>query len=158
MTKNGTKPFPDLLRFIPCDSLAKKIPCPYGKDCIFAHDKDELRKYGPRDKTNARILGYSVEGITFTATVWQRKHNCALVEGEDLDSDESLIGDNDYDMDAVNIVTASEAESDDEMSDNEDEGIDNSVMTQLQVTDANWLVKLPPSRHVKAFNAGGGGS
>ena len=59
-------------------------------------------------------------------------------------------------MDAVNIVTASEAESDDEMSNNADEGIDNSVVTQMQVTDANWLVRLPPSRHVKAFNAGGG--
>ena len=154
LTKNGEKPFPDKLRFITCKSLAQKVPCPYEKNCIFAHSKDELRKYGPRDKANARLLKYSVEGITFTATKWQRKQNCALVEGEDLDSDESNIGENEYDMDALTMDTMSDRGSDEEMFADKIDG-NTPAVAQLTSSNTNWLVSLPYSDTVKAYNAGG---
>ena len=79
------------------------MSCPYGKQCIFAHNKLESRLHGWSDMARARVLQFTVAAITYVATRWKRKQRCILLEGEDdIVCDESNIGEDEYDMNAIN--------------------------------------------------------
>ena len=114
----------------------------------------EWRQHAWSDMARARVLQYTVPGLTLTGIRWQRKQNCILYEREDdIGSDESNIGEIEYNEDAVNF----ESEPDEEMSQGYSED-DEPAIIKLQSNKDNWLISTPMPICDKVSNAGGSNS